>query len=110
MVCPMTTGATSAATELTTIATRAVITFRFSLAMSGANLLIPARSVPLDWRTLLVSSVYFIMAGASLRVIELDVFRRRRHQVLVRSGGQHLALHQENDLIVVCNRGDLLGH
>src|SRR6202171_3444580 len=96
-------GATSAATELNTIATRAVITLRFSLAISGANLLIPARSTPLDCGSLLVSSVYFIVAGASLRVIELDVFRRRRHQLLVRSGGQDLALHQENDLIVVCN-------
>ena len=57
-----------------------------------------------------VLSVYFVVARASLRVVELDIFRRCLHQLPVRADGQDLALHQENDLVVIHHGGDLLRH
>ena len=54
--------------------------------------------------------MYFIEICAPLRFVDLDVFGRRLHQLRVRSRGQHLAFHQENDLVVILHRRDFLRH
>src|SRR5665213_4284997 len=108
MVCAIRTGATRDATELMVMAATAIITWGFSPATSGANSLIPLRS-DAGWRGPRPdSSVYFRVAGAALGVEELDIFGRCLHQLLVRSGGQDLSLHQNNDLVVIHHGGDLL--
>src|ERR1035438_8241390 len=111
MVLTIMIGATSVATELSTMATTAATKGFFSSANRGMNF-------PPDSRRdrfcrgpfAAVSSVYFIVARTSLGVVELDIFRRCLHQFLVGSHGQKLALHQEDDLVVVNDRGNLLRH
>src|SRR4051812_5368490 len=108
MVCAIRTGATSAATELMVIAATATMICRFSSLISGRKRLIPLRS-DAGWRgPFPESSVYFIVAGAALRVEELDIFGRCLHELLMRSSGQHLSLHQKNDLVVIHHRCNLL--
>ena len=68
------------------------------------------RALLSPYRALEVSRVYFIEICAPLRFVDLDVFGRGFHQVRVRSGGQHLAFHQQNDLVVMLHRRDLLRH
>src|SRR5690349_10232085 len=101
MVCAIRAGASREAPELRVMAATAMMTFRFSPATNGANRLIPLRSEAGGRGLRPVSSVYFIVAGAALRVKELDIFGTCLHQLLVRSSGQHLALHQKNDLVVI---------
>ena len=48
------------------------------------------------------------MAGAALRVIDLDVLGRGLEQLLVGARRQHLSFHQQDDLVVVLDRRDLL--
>src|SRR5512142_776228 len=104
MVCAIRTGATRDATELMVMAATARMTWRFSPATSGTNRLIPLRS-DAGWRgPRPESSVYFIVAGAALRVEKLDIFGRCLHQLLVRSSGQNLSFHQKNDLVVIHHR------
>src|SRR5580698_1792048 len=95
------TGATSVASELSTIATIAALNAPFSEANSGRNFLPDSRRDRLGPVRSWVSSLYFIMARAPLGIVELDIFRRGVHQFLVRSSSEHLALHQKDDLIVI---------
>src|SRR5512138_263660 len=108
MVCAMSAGAVSAATELMVMAATATTMWRFSSATSGANRLIPLRSDTGDRWPSPVSSLYFVVAGAALRIEELDIFGRRLHQFLVPAGGQNLSFHQKNDLVVIHYRRYLL--
>src|SRR5690349_13689193 len=110
MVRAIRTGATSEATELKVMATTATMMLGFSSATSGTNRLIPLRSDAGGRGILPESSVYFVVAGTALRVEELDIFGRCLHQLLVRSGGEHLSLHQNDDLVVIRHGRDLLRH
>src|SRR6478672_2571720 len=101
MVCAIRTGATKFATELRVMAATAMMTLRFSPAIRGRNRLIPLRSDAGARWLRPDSSVYFIVAGAALRVEELDIFGRSLHQLLMRSRGQYFSFHQENDLVVI---------
>src|ERR1051326_8251471 len=107
MVRAIKTGATSEATELKVIAATATATWRFSSATSGMKRLIPLRSDAGCRGILPESSVYFVVAGAALRMEELDIFGGCLHQLLVRSGGEHLSFHQKNDLVVIHHGCDL---
>src|SRR5437868_2509171 len=92
------------------MAASATAMWRRSGTISGTNLLIPAlreRFVP---NAFAVSSLYFIDIRASLRIVDLDVLRRGFHQLGVGPSGEHLSFHQENDLVVVLDGGDLLCH
>src|SRR5580692_6596797 len=97
MVRTIMTGATRVATELNTIAAIAAINGFFSAAKSGRNFLPDSRSDRLGRGPFAVSSVYFIVACAALGIVELDIFRRCLHQLLVSSHGQNLAFHEENN-------------
>src|SRR5262245_48058671 len=92
------------------IATKASATVLFSSRNNGARRLSAAvmDNFCASWSPLL--SVYVVVTGAALRVINLYVLRRCRHQLLVRSGSQNLAFHQENNLVVVFHRSDLLSY
>src|SRR5215510_732125 len=107
----ITAGPSSEEAEVTSIATNASATIRFSSLKSGAMRL-SAAPIEADCCGLSslfrVLSLYFVVACASLRVINLYVFRRCLHQLCVRTRGQNLALHQKNNLVVVFDRSDLL--
>ena len=110
MIRTIRTGATSVARELSTSAINAPMNARFSVANSGMNFLLDSRSDRLGRGPVLVSSLYFIVARAPLGIVKLDIFGRRLHQFLVFSNGQHLALHQKDDLVVIHHRCNLLRH
>ena len=78
---PMMTGPSSVAPELTSIATTATASAAAARrTISGAKRL--SADAQRALRTELpgrFSSLYFVVAGASLRVIDLDVFGRRLH-------------------------------
>src|ERR1700727_1985448 len=103
------TGAMSVASELSTIAVRAAMQWRFSVAKNGRNFLLDSRTERLGRGPAAVSSLYFIVAGAALGIVELDIFRRCLHEVPVGSAGQDLTLHQQDDLVVIHHGCDLLG-
>src|ERR1700687_833523 len=98
---PMMTGPTRAVPVLTSMAPRATPTNPVSGFISGTNRLTPAPSVLFFPNALEVSRVYFIKICAPLRFVDLDIFRRCLHKGHVRSRGQHLALHQQYDLVVM---------
>jgi hypothetical protein len=50
------------------------------------------------------------MAGASLRIIDLVVFRRFFLQLLMGAGSNDLTFHQKNDLFEIPYGGYLLGN
>src|SRR5215472_1711716 len=104
----MMTGPTSVAPELTSMAAMATARRPRSGATSGAKRLMPARRVRFVPNGFTVSSLYFIDIGAPLRIVDLDVFGRGFHQLGMSAGGEHLAFHQEDDLIVILDRGDFL--
>src|SRR5580698_9207773 len=95
------TGATSVASELSTIATIAALNAPFSAANRGRNFLPDYRKDRLGPVRSSVSSLYFIMARASLGIVELDICRRSVHQYLVRTSSEHLTLHQKDDLSLI---------
>src|SRR5579871_850783 len=101
-------GPTSVAPELTSMASTARASRPRSGTINGAKRLTPARSVRWEPNALVVSSLYFIDIRAPLRIVDLDVFRRRLHQLRMGAGGEHLAFHQDNDLVVVLDGGDFL--
>src|SRR5579864_7670433 len=103
-------GPTSAAPVLTSMATRATPTSPVSGFISGRKRLTPAPTLLFFPNALEVSRVYFIEICTPLRFVDLDVFRRRLHKAPVRSRGQHLAFHQQDDLVVVLHRRDFLRH
>src|SRR5580698_540305 len=107
---PMMMGPTSDAAVPIPMAKSAMTTRPFSGCISGTKRLMPALSVFFWPGALEVSRVYFIEISAPLRFVNLDVFRRRIHQGLVRAGGQHLAFHQQNNLVVILDGRDLLRH
>src|SRR5438309_1124761 len=111
-------GPTRDAAVLTSMAARATTISPVSGSISGRKRLTPAPTVlvfPTAFPTALpgaleVSRVYFIEIRAPLRFVDLDVFGRRFHQAPVRSHGQHLAFHQQDDLVVILHRRDFLRH
>src|SRR5262245_55992870 len=52
----------------------------------------------------------FVVLGASLRLINLNVLRTRFEKIGVSAGSQNLAFHQKHNLVVVFNGSDLLRH
>src|SRR5215469_8079528 len=104
----MSIGATRFATELHIRAPNATMTWSFSSPKRGASLPNACHMGTFGRKPCEVLSVYFVVSGASLRLIELDIFWRDLHQFSVRSGSQNFAFHQENDLIKMLDRGDLL--
>src|SRR5580704_15158216 len=107
---PMMTGPTRVAQELTSMAAIATARRPRSGTIKGAKRLIPARRERFPPNTFVVSSLYFIDIGAPLRVVDLHVFRGSLHKIRVGSGGEHLAFHQKDDLVVVLDGRDLLGY
>src|SRR5271170_7885690 len=103
-------GPTSVAQELSSMAASAIAMLPRSGRINGAKRLIPARRVRFAPKALVVSSLYFIDIGAPLRIVNLYVFRRSLHELRVGSGGEQLAFHQKEDLVVVFHRADLLRH
>src|ERR1700730_1656482 len=103
-------GATRVAPEVISMATRATAIWPRSSATSGTKRLIPARSEVLLPKALVFSSLYFIVTGAPLRIINLHVFRRGFHQLAMGPRSQDLPFHQKNDPIVVLDGRDLLRH
>src|ERR1700687_5841646 len=91
---PMMTGAMSDAPEATIVATKAATTLRCWSAITGASRL---SAVPTDalrcWYCALLSLYGFVVVGASLGVIDLDVLGTRLEQLLVGARAQHLSLH-----------------
>src|ERR1700683_4438198 len=106
----MMTGPTRDAQVLISMATSATTMSPVSGFIRGRNRSTPAPSVLFFPAALEVSSLYFIETGAPLRFENLDVFRRRVHKMLVRSPGQHLPFHQQDDLVVMLHGRDFLGH
>src|SRR5579864_5879364 len=104
----MMTGATRVAPELTSIAITATMICARSSATSGRNRLSPARSELLAPNGLVLSSLYFIVVRAPLRIVNLHVFRGGLQQFAVSPPGQDLSFHQKDDLIVVLDGRDLL--
>src|SRR5581483_6321590 len=98
------------ALELTSIAATATARPLRSGIISGTKRLVAARSERFEPNALVVSSLYFIYVCAALRIVNLDVFRRSFHELRVGSGGEHLAFHQDNNLIVVFDGSDFLRH
>src|SRR5262245_55662812 len=92
------------------IAMKASATVRFSSRNKGARRLSAAimDNFGVGWSPLL--SVYVVVTGAALRVINLHVLRRCRHQFFVRSGSENLTFHQENNLVVLFHRCNLLSY
>src|SRR5690242_19243621 len=97
MARPMMTGAMRVALELTSMATTAMTRGPRSSAIRGTKRLIAARSGVLLPNGLVFSSLYFIVAGAPLRIVDLHVFRGSLHQLPMGPCGQNLSFHQEND-------------
>src|SRR5215831_11387419 len=106
----MTMGPTRVAPALISMAPTATARWPRSGATSGAKRLMPALSVRFVPNGLAVSSLYFIDVGAPLGIVDLHVFWRGFHQLGMGAGGEHLAFHQENDLVVVFYRSNLLGN
>src|ERR1700733_12351363 len=96
---PIRTGPIREVPVLTSMASRATTTSPASGFISGTNRLTPVRSVFFFPNALEVSRVYFIDICAPLRFVDLDIFGRGLHQVPVRSGREHLAFHQQDDLV-----------
>src|SRR4051794_2039858 len=97
---PIIAGATSAAAEATMVATNAMVIRWRSPASSGSRRASAVRTVVLGSASFALLSVYgFVVTGASLRVINLHVFRTALEQLLVGACGQHLAFHQHDDLV-----------
>src|SRR6478672_12502279 len=106
----MMTGPTRVAPELISMAATATASGPRSGTISGTKRLTATRRGRFVPNPLAVSSLYFIEIGAPLRVVDLHVFGRSLHELRVGSGGEHLAFHQKDDLVVVLDGGDLLGY
>src|SRR6266852_3880546 len=107
----MMTGAMSDAPEATIVATKAATTLRRWPAITGASRLSAAPTDALRCCPCALLSLYgFVVAGASLGVIDLDVLGTCLKQLLVGACRQHLTLHERHDLVVVLDRRDLLRH
>src|SRR5260370_31557067 len=104
----MMTGPPSVARELTSMAATATARGPRSGTINGTKRLIPARRERFAPTALVVSSLYFIDIGTSLRVVDLHIFRRSFEELRVGSGGEHLTFHQKDDLVVVLDGRDLL--
>src|SRR3569832_1815835 len=110
MVCAMITGVASAPSDETMMAVNAMASRRPSCCISGSRRESAFQPESRFWLAVERLSLYFIVFRALLRTVDLNVFRRSVHQLGIRAKRQHLALHQENDLVVVLDRGNLLGH
>src|SRR2546422_47215 len=102
------TGPSSADPFVTSIAKNAESTRRFSSVSSGARRF---SAVPIAGDCSGLSplfSVYFVVTGTALRVINLDVLRRCFHQLLMRTCRKDLTLHQQDDLIIIFDRRNFL--
>src|SRR5579863_6627983 len=106
----MMTGAMSDAPDATIVATKAATMLVRWSAITGASRLSAAPTDALRWPCALLSLYGFVVVGASLGVIDLDVLRTRLEQLLMGAGRQHVTLHEHHNLVVVFNRGDLLRH
>ncbi len=77
-------GATSATVDATIVATKAAARLACWSAITGASRLSAPTTEALCWPAGASLSLYgFVVAGASLRVIDLHVLGRRFHQVLM---------------------------
>src|SRR5260221_4579272 len=104
----MITGPSRPITDDTIVAAKAVTTLRRWWARTAARRLSPVRTDALSSPCAALSLYGFVVAGASLGLINLHVFRARLEQLRVSAGGQHLAFHQHDNLVVVFDRRDLL--
>src|SRR5579862_3169674 len=108
---PMIIGPRSPDTDVTMTAASACTTSVCSPAMTGLSRRMAATMPRAGASCVRLLSRYgFIVAGAALGVMNLHVFRRRLKQMPMGAGGEDLAFHQENDLVVVLDRSDLLRH
>src|SRR5258708_7536297 len=97
----MMTGPSRPMVAETIVAMNATTTLRRWSARTGASRR-SADSTDGLVRSCTALSLYgFVVAGASLGVIDLHVLGTRREQLLVRAGGQHFAFHEQDDLVVV---------
>src|SRR5215216_2527340 len=104
-------GPSSAATDDTTTAMKAIETLFRSGRISGSRRASDAATP--GWRAkdgALLSAYEFVVAGAALGIINLCVLGRGLQQIGVPAGGQDFAFHEENDLLVILHRFDLLRH
>src|SRR5580700_5058683 len=108
MIRTIRTGAIRVASELSTMAAKAPTQAFFSVANNGTSFLPDSQNERFCPMRFCVSSLYFIVARASLGIEELDIFGRCLHQLLVCADGEHLAFHQQDNLIVVGHRCNLL--
>src|SRR5437868_3165148 len=107
----MMTGASKPVADATIVATNAVATRWRSSASSGASRPSAAQSDTLACPACALLSVYgFVMAGASLRLIDLHVFGTALEQLVVAADREDFAFHQQHDLVVILDRSDFLRH
>src|ERR671913_123800 len=98
-------GASSDVPDATMVPTRAATTRPRCPAITGARRFNATPTAALRSAPCVVLSLYgFIMAGAPLRVVDLNVFGTAGHQLAVRAGGQDFRFHQQHDLVVVFHR------
>src|SRR4029434_1478012 len=95
---------------VTSIATKASATVRFSSRSKGARRRSAAMMDSFCAGRSPLLCVYVVVTGAALRVINLYVLRRCRHQFRMCSGRQDFTFHKENNLVVVLHRCDLLSY
>src|SRR4029450_7887923 len=92
-------------------ATQAMVTLLRSVAMSGSKrtsaAMMPGCSA---LGGALLSAYELVLAGTALGVINLRVLRRGLKQLFVHTRCEGRTLHQQNNLIVVGDRCDLLCH
>src|SRR4029453_6331487 len=93
----------------TRTATHATVTRWRSVAMSGSSRASDAR-MPGGCAPggVLARTYELVLACTALGVIDLRVFRRRLQKVVVPPDGKHFAFHEQDDLVVVRHRRDLL--
>src|SRR5260221_12093961 len=92
--------------DATMVAAKAVTMLPRWPASTGARRLSAVRTEALASPGAALSLYRLVMAGASLRLINLHVFGTRREQLLVRAGRQHLAFHEQHNLVVSFDRCD----
>src|ERR1700758_1099826 len=99
MVCPMISGPSKFNAELVRMAPKAISRFFRSCLISSSNLPSDDHVDDLGAPACRSFKLYFIIAGALLRIKYLYVFGTAVHQFLMFAGGYNFALHQQNDLV-----------
>src|SRR5678816_1874981 len=108
---PLMTGAINPETDDTMVAAKAIATRPRRSVISGARRLTAVVKLTDVSRLLPLLSLYgFVIAGASLGVIDLHVLRARLEQLVMRARGEHFPFHDQDDLVVVFDRRNLLRH